>query len=71
MKKDLPERNNPLIKNETTYVSAEKVARRYGVSQRYILKLAAEDKIPSLRIARKCIRFDLEAVAAALEAPSP
>jgi excisionase family DNA binding protein len=49
------------------YVKAAEVAARYGVSSRYILKLAAGGVIPSLRIGKQCVRFDLRAVSRALE----
>lgn len=52
---------------EPRLVNADTVAARYGVSGRYILQLAAQGKIPSLRLGRKCVRFDPDAVAAALE----
>ncbi|WP_411844994.1 helix-turn-helix domain-containing protein [Roseibacillus persicicus] len=50
-----------------SFVSASVVAERYNVSSRYILKLAEEGRIPSLRIGKKCVRFCLEAVSAVLE----
>ncbi len=49
------------------YVDAKVVARRYSVTTRYILQLAAEKKIPHLRLGRKCVRFDEDEVAKALE----
>jgi len=49
------------------YVAAPVIARRYAVTPRYILQLAAEDRIPHLRLGRKCVRFDESAVAAVLE----
>lgn len=52
---------------ENKFVSADDVAKRYDVTSRYIHQLAAEGRIPSLRLGKKCIRFDLEAVAEALE----
>jgi excisionase family DNA binding protein len=56
---------NPAIP-EGQYTSAEYLADKYNVSARYILKLAAEGRIPSLRLGRKCVRFSPEAVAAAI-----
>ena len=59
------------------YVSAPVIAERYGVTGRYILQLAAANRIPHLRISSKCVRFDIAAVAAVLESgttesePSP
>ncbi|MCP5537743.1 MAG: hypothetical protein H7A51_16105 [Akkermansiaceae bacterium] len=52
---------------ESAYVRASDVARLYGVTSRYILQLAAAGTIPSLRLGKKCVRFDLDAVALALE----
>lgn len=50
------------------FVTADELAARYRVSTRFILKLAAEKRIPSIRLGnRRAVRFDLEAVAAALE----
>ena len=49
------------------FVPAEVIAEKYGVSPRYILKLAAQGRIPVLRIGKKCARFDPAAVAEALE----
>ncbi len=49
------------------HVNADSIGATYGVSGRYVLKLAAEEKIPCLRIGKKCVRFDPQAVASALE----
>lgn len=49
------------------YVDANVIGGTYSMTGRYVLKLAAEGKIPCLRIGKKCVRFDLAAVAAALE----
>jgi hypothetical protein len=49
------------------HVNADSIGATYGVSGRYVLKLAAEGRIPCLRIGRKCVRFDPEAVAVALK----
>ena len=59
-----PEHSEPSPKQ---YVSAPVIAKRYNVTARYILQMAAANKIPSLRISSKCVRFDAAAVAAALE----
>jgi excisionase family DNA binding protein len=53
-------------KNISTFVNANVIAAQYGVTGRYVLQLAAAGKIPSLRIGRKCVRFDEAAVAEAL-----
>jgi hypothetical protein len=47
-------------------VNAETIGAQYGVTGRYILKLAAADRIPCLRLGKKCVRFNPEAVAKAL-----
>lgn len=52
---------------ESPLENAETIGARYGVTGRYILQLAADKKIPCLRLGRKCVRFDPVAVAAALE----
>ena len=49
-------------------VTATEIARRYRVTPRYILKLAARQEIPCIRIGlRRIVRFDAAAVAKALE----
>jgi len=50
----------------STLVKAAQVAKGYDVTSRYILQLAAEGKIPCLRLGKKCIRFDVDAVSKAL-----
>ena len=47
-------------------VDANSIGVAYGISSRYVLKLAAEGRIPCLRLGRKCVRFDPLAVADAL-----
>jgi hypothetical protein len=49
------------------FVNAHIIGKIYGISPRYVLKLASENRIPSLRLGAKCIRFDAEAVAIAME----
>lgn len=49
------------------FVGARFIARKYAVSERHVLLLAAAKEIPSIRVGRKCIRFSEAAVAAALE----
>lgn len=49
------------------YVDAEFLGRKYSVTGRYILLLAAQNKIPCLRLGRRCVRFDVQEVANALE----
>lgn len=59
--------NAPPCEPETRYVDARYLGKKYGVSGRHILMLAASKHIPSFRVGRKCVRFDEEAVAAVLE----
>jgi len=63
--------NNTNTKNnrnsEEPLVSSSVIAKRYNVSSRYILKLAADGDIPCVRIGKKCVRFDAIAVAKQLE----
>jgi len=47
-------------------VAAPAIARRLSVTGRYILQLAAADKIPCVRIGPKCVRFNPNHVAKAL-----
>jgi excisionase family DNA binding protein len=49
-------------------VTANEIARRYRVTPRYILKLAANGDIPCVRIGiRRVVRFDTAAVVKVLE----
>lgn len=48
------------------WATSTQIAETYKVSPRYILQLAAEGKIPCLRLGRKCVRFDSTKVAAAI-----
>lgn len=56
--------NLPALK---ALVDAEAIGSTVNVTGRYILKLADEDKIPCLRLGKKCVRFDPQAVAEALQ----
>jgi len=47
-------------------VAAPIIARRISATPRYILQLAAAGRIPCIRIGAKCVRFEPQAVAAAL-----
>ncbi len=51
-------------------VNAQTIGARYGVTGRYVLQLAAEKKLPCLRLGKKCVRFDPVAVAKALNDPN-
>lgn len=59
--------NPPKSDPQVRYVSAEVIAKKYSITSRYVLLLAAEGKIPSLRLGKQCVRFSLEDVAAAIE----
>jgi len=52
------------------YVSCHVIAARYSMSWRYVLRLAADGRIPCLRLGRKCVRFNIAAVEAALKEDS-
>jgi hypothetical protein len=49
------------------FVSAEDVATRYKVTSRAVLQWAARGIIPSIRIGKKTVRFNIVAVRVALE----
>lgn len=46
----------------TAYVKASDIAKILNVSSRHIHNLANKRTIPSIRIGKKCVRFDFEAV---------
>jgi excisionase family DNA binding protein len=48
------------------YVAAPFIARKLSVTSRYILQLAAQGKIPCVRLGFKCVRFSLNEVETAL-----
>jgi len=48
------------------FVNAPAIARRLSVTGRYVLQMAEENRIPCIRLGRKCVRFSPDAVAAAL-----
>ena len=52
---------------EDGLLTPEDVAGKIGVSKFTILKWAREDRIPSITISPKVIRFELEAVVEALK----
>ena len=56
----LVNQSHPNASQESTrrYVSARFIAQKYGITERYVLQLAAEKKIPSMRLGRKCVRFN-------------
>jgi excisionase family DNA binding protein len=43
------------------------VARALGVSKRFVQSLVARKAIPVIRLGRRCVRFDLAAVLAAVK----
>ena len=49
-----------------TYLTAEELAKLLRLSLDTILQMARDSKIPAIRISRKVIRFDPQAVADAL-----
>jgi hypothetical protein len=54
------------IEQAPALVAAPVIARRISATPRYILQLAAAGRIPCVRIGAKCVRFEPQAVAAAL-----
>ena len=50
------------------YVDAGRLAEQYGCSVDTVRRLARQNEIPSIRLGRRLIRFDAEAVARALQA---
>jgi hypothetical protein len=58
---------NPQPGHERCFVRANVVAKHYSVTPRFILQLAAENRIPSVRLGVKCVRFDLNEVSKILE----
>ncbi len=58
--------NKPIVEQAPEFVAAPAIARRLSVTGRYILQLAEQGRIPCIRLGRKCVRFNPDAVAAAL-----
>jgi len=50
-------------KAKPKYISSEKIAEQLSVTSRYILQLAAQGKIPSVRLGHRCVRFNIAEVA--------
>ncbi len=63
-KQIIPQREKMM---KSPLVTSKEIANQYNVSSRYILKLAAEGSIPCIRIGKKCVRFDMDAVTKILE----
>ncbi len=61
----------PSDKSDERYVKAVVIARRYSISSRWVLLLAAQGKLPHIRLGAKAVRFSEAAVAKALEAQAP
>ena len=61
------QKHNQNTKQYTILVSSSDIAKRYNVSSRYILRLATDGTIPCIRIGKKCVRFNPELVAQAIE----
>jgi hypothetical protein len=55
-----------VVEHAPEYVAAPIIAKRFSVTSRYILQLAAAGKIPCIRLGFKCVRFNPQAVAIAL-----
>ncbi len=58
--------NNQFVEQAPEFVAAPAIARRLSVTGRYVLQLAEQGRIPCLRLGRKCVRFNYDAVAEAL-----
>lgn len=59
--------SQPRLELGEPLVDAEEIGAHYNVTGRYILKLAAQGRIPCLRLGVKCVRFRPREVALALE----
>ena len=71
--KTMPEHQNPqpacaTALNGEPLVKALTIAAHYSVTGRYVLKLAAEGRIPCLRIGPRCVKSPPSEVARALGA---
>lgn len=60
-----PERKLDL--RDENLVDLHGVARALGVSKRFVQSLVARKAIPVIRLGRRCVRFDLTAVLAAVK----
>jgi excisionase family DNA binding protein len=61
----LPHKPEP--KRDENLLDLNGVARVLGVSKRFVQSLVARKAIPVIRLGRRCVRFDLNAVLAALK----
>ena len=55
-----------VVEHAPEYVAAPTIAKRFSVTSRYVLQLAAAGRIPCIRLGFKCVRFNPQAVAVAL-----
>ena len=46
------------------YVSAAVISRKYNITTRFVLAMAADGRLPCLRIGKRTVRFSENAVAA-------
>ncbi len=60
----------PNSQTSAAFVDARHIAARYSVSPRQILLMAADNRIPCLKLGKKCIRFNEADVSLALESKS-
>ena len=59
-------KNTPILDESERLADLKMVARRLGVSPRYVQTLVRRGLIPVIRLGRRCTRFDLEAVLTAV-----
>ena len=59
-------KNTPALDESERLADLKMVARRLGVSTRYVQKPVRRRVIPVIRLGRRCTRFDLEAVLTAV-----
>lgn len=57
---------NKVVEQTPEFVAAPIIAKRFSVTSRYILQMAAAGKIPCIRLGFKCVRFNPAEVAQAL-----
>jgi excisionase family DNA binding protein len=57
---------DPILDASERLADLKMVARRLGVSKRYVQTLVRRKVIPVIRLGRRCTRFDLDSVLAAV-----
>lgn len=57
-----PKEQTPQVDDAERLADLKIVARRLGVSPRYVQQLARRKVIPVIKLGRRCVRFDLDAV---------